>query len=163
MTSYYEGKAKQSVEKENERIAIIESQEASADYGEQVESLIGAEKTLYAKAGVDITSGSPLLQIARTREEGEKAKRKIETLGEMEAAKHRYAGGYAAKAGNMAIMGSAAETGMTIASMMAGGIAGGMGGGGMAGAAKGAVGGIGGGGWGMLLNSLSATSRPQIR
>ena len=38
---------------------------------ERLKKLMGTQRSLYAKAGVDISSGSPLLMLAETAAEGE--------------------------------------------------------------------------------------------
>ncbi len=81
--------------------------------------LIGRQKTLYAKAGVDISSeGSPLEIMTYT---GLEMKRETAEKAKME----RWYGRLAKKAGRMAFYSGIAGGATGIASMVAGGIAGG--------------------------------------
>ncbi len=104
--------------------------------------LIGRQKTLYAKAGVDISSeGSPLEIMTYTKLEME---RETKEKAEME----RWYGRLAKKAGRMAFYSGMVSGGVGISSMVAGGIQGAAGGGGFMGGLRGSLGMGGGGGGG---------------
>jgi hypothetical protein len=63
--------------------------------------LMGRQRSLYAKAGVDLTSGSPLLVLADTAMKAEQEQARISTAGKSEATLDRYYGEMAAYAGKM--------------------------------------------------------------
>ncbi len=56
---------------------------------DKLKRLMGTQRALYAKAGVDITSGSPLLVLADTAAEGEKEAKMIRYGGDVEATQQK--------------------------------------------------------------------------
>jgi hypothetical protein len=64
--------------------------------------LIGQQQALYAKAGVDISSGSPLLIMSQTAAEGELEALNIRYAGENEAQMQRWYGKRAMQAAKLA-------------------------------------------------------------
>ena len=79
-SSYQQGKAQEQAYEYNAQVAEanVQSQKTKAYLDEnqqrnRIKRLMGTQRTLYAKAGVDLTSGSPLLVLADTASEGEKS------------------------------------------------------------------------------------------
>ena len=68
---------------------------------ERLSKLMASQRALYAKAGVDISSGSPLLVLAETAAEGEKEALAIRRGGKEEATLERYYGKQAKRAGKI--------------------------------------------------------------
>ena len=65
-----------------------------ADYEEKesrkrLQALMGTQRTLYAKAGVDLSSGSPLLVLAETAAEGEEEAMNIRWGGDVAVAEEK--------------------------------------------------------------------------
>jgi len=59
------------VEKRNKRQLYAQQQAAEKEARDNLKKLLGQQRALYGKAGVDLYSGSPLLVIAATAEEAE--------------------------------------------------------------------------------------------
>jgi hypothetical protein len=59
---------------------------------EKYNRLMGRQRALYAKAGVDLASGSPLLVMSGTASEGEEEARMIRSGGQSEAERMRMYG-----------------------------------------------------------------------
>lgn len=94
--TYQAGQAQQKAYDYNaalyEQAAVAEKKKAT--YEEEIarsrlKKLIGTQKALYAKAGVDISSGSPLLVMAETAGQGEKDIRMIRYGGDVKAVEQR--------------------------------------------------------------------------
>ena len=99
---YQEGKAAKQAHDYNAKIA-----EQKADYEESQsrqrwKRLIGQQTALYAKAGVDISSGSPLLVLSQQAAEGELEALNIRYAGRNEAELQKWYGKQAKKAGTIA-------------------------------------------------------------
>ena len=73
---------------------------------EKLRKLMAGQRALYAKAGVDISSGSPLLVLAETAAEGEKEALAIRAGGLEEAELERYYGRQAGRAGKVRAAGT---------------------------------------------------------
>ena len=76
----------------NDRNAVQERQKA--DYDEEqsrkrLHILMGTQRALYAKAGVDLSSGSPLLVLAETAAEGEEEAQNIRWQGDVNVAEQK--------------------------------------------------------------------------
>jgi len=76
---YYQGQQQKAAQELNEQMYLDEAEAAQtqAEYEEdlardRLKRLIGQQRTLYAKAGVDLSSGSPLMVLADTQVQGEK-------------------------------------------------------------------------------------------
>jgi hypothetical protein len=76
----------------NERNAVQERQKA--DYDEKqsrkkLATLMSSQRALYAKAGVDLSSGSPLFVLAETASEGEEEAQNIRWFGDVAVAEQK--------------------------------------------------------------------------
>jgi len=114
-SSYQQGKAEQAGYDYNAQVATANAETAKTkaylDENQQrdrLKRLMGTQRTLYAKAGVDLTSGSPLMVLADTASEGEKTALNIRYGGEVSAAEQfnqaqidRFYGSQASSAGTL--------------------------------------------------------------
>ena len=80
-----------------------EKAEVSSD---KYTALIGKERSLYAKAGVDISSGSPLLVAMDTASKGAEEEGRITSAGKEEASLEEFYGRQAAFSGTMGGVGT---------------------------------------------------------
>jgi len=120
---YQSGQAQEKAYKFN---AAIAEQDATAErkkalYEEsqarfRLKQLMGTQRTLYAKAGVDLSSGSPLMVLADTAARGEEDIQMIRYGGDVAVAQQRnraslarFYGSQAGKAGTIGAFGSAAS------------------------------------------------------
>jgi hypothetical protein len=150
-SSYYESRAQASVLKREEQQTAIETEMAQEASAKKFKQLTAEQRTLYGKAGVDITSGSPLLIMADTAAEGELEKERIGWAGYEKRKQLRWYQHVIKHAGDAAMSANATALSAQIIGMAAGGIAGGAAGaaagtGTAAGAVTGAISGAGGGG-----------------
>ncbi len=83
----------------NAKVAREKAAYEEAQSREKLRSLLGTQRALYAKAGVDISSGSPLLVMADTAAKGEEEAQMIKAGGRQESALQRMYGRSAARAG----------------------------------------------------------------
>ena len=127
---YRAGQAQQGAYNYNAQVAESEAGVARVGaareeeiHREKLNRLIGTQKALYAAAGVDISSGSPLLTFMETAEEGEKEAQYIRYGGEVEATSklneaklNRYYGKQASRAGTIGA-GSTFLTGLSQAGL----------------------------------------------
>lgn len=154
---YMQGKALKSIYETQGITSLYESELAAKDVALQNKQILGEEKTLYAKAGVDITSGSPLLVMSDTAGKGAVEVNRAKQQGISGYLTSQYYGKVAKISANMSslsntIMGTW-QTIKTIAMSVAGGATGGV-----AGAIQGANAAGGGGGgvdWKGFLTSIS--------
>ena len=126
VSAYGQYQSGQAQEKAYKQQANIAEQDAAAErkkalYEEQqarfrLKQLIGTQKTLYAKAGVDLASGSPLMVLADTAARGEEDAMMIRYGGDVAVAQQRnqaslarFYGSQASKAGTIGAFGSAAS------------------------------------------------------
>jgi hypothetical protein len=116
--------------------------------------VLGRQRALYAKAGVDMSSESPLLVMENTAAEGNYRARLAEWAGLEENKMDKFYKDVAEHGGNAAMWSNSVSLGLGIGSTVAGGFAGAAGGGGAGGAALGATAGSSGGGWGDLLKKI---------
>jgi len=121
--SIAEGKAQKMMYDRQAEATIIEAGLAQEQIGEEKQAYLGHERTLYAKAGVDISEGSPLLMMEETAKRGELAKERIMWQAKNKYRQLKWAGRLAEKGGNMAAVTEAAKTAATIVSMAVGGFA----------------------------------------
>lgn len=91
---YRQGQAQQQAYEYNAKVAEAnaEAQKTETTYEEQqsherLRRLMGTQRTLYAKAGVDLSSGSPLLVLAETAAEGAEEIQAIRYGGDVAATK----------------------------------------------------------------------------
>jgi len=99
MSAYGQYQSGQAQEKAYKFNAAIAEQDAAAerkkaDYEEgqarlRLRQLIGTQRTLYAKAGVDLASGSPLMVLADTAARGEEDLEMIKYGGDVSVARQR--------------------------------------------------------------------------
>jgi hypothetical protein len=156
-SSYYESRAQASVLKREEQQAAIETQMAQEASGKKFASLSAEERTLYGKAGVDITSGSPLLIMSDTAAEGELEQERIGWAGYEKRKMLRWYQHVIKHGGDAAMSANATALSAQIVESVAGGIAGG--------AAGGVIGGIQGSlnpsaGFSSYLSSLKPSGSP---
>lgn len=85
----------------NMRAAAVERQGAQEEdiVRQRLRKLAAAQRALYAKAGVDLSSGSPLTVLSATAAEGEKEALTIRRGAQEEAGFQRYYGAQARAAG----------------------------------------------------------------
>jgi hypothetical protein len=122
-SSYQEGKA---AKREAEYNAALSDQEAAARiaqgkeeeklHREDLKRLMARQYVLYAKAGVDPTSDSPLLVAAYTMKEGEKEAIKIRQQAKYDAGMLRARGGITRYAGSQAYSAGMVRSGSTLLS-----------------------------------------------
>jgi hypothetical protein len=143
--SYYKSRAEASVYKRQEQEAAIEQQMQEEASAKKYRQLSAEQRTLYGKAGVDITSGSPLLVMADTAAEGELERERIGWAGFEKRHLLRWYQHVVKHAGDAAMSANATSLSAQIIGSIAGGIEGGATGG-LAGGFAGAIRGAGGGG-----------------
>ena len=95
------GRAEQGAYEYNAQITERKTTQEEYNSRTRLRKLMASQRALYAKAGVDITSGSPLMVLADTAAEGEKEALSIRYGGQETAAQQRYYGKQAKKAGTM--------------------------------------------------------------
>jgi len=120
---YQSGQAQEKAYKFNAAIAEQDAaaERKKADYEEgqarlRLRQLIGTQRTLYAKAGVDLSSGSPLMVLADTAARGEEDLQMIKYGGDVAVAQQRnqaslarFYGKQTSQAGTIGAFGSAAS------------------------------------------------------
>lgn len=95
----------------NAAIALRKAQSEEETSRDKFRKLMASQRAKYALAGVDLTSGSPLVVMSLTAAEGEKEALSIRTGGYEEAAQETYYGKTQKKAG-MISAGSTLLTGL---------------------------------------------------
>lgn len=92
----------------NMRAAAIERQGAQEEdvARQRLRKLAASQRALYAKAGVDLSSGSPLTVLSATAAEGEKEALTIRRGAQEEAGFQRFYGGQARAAGKRKAVGT---------------------------------------------------------
>lgn len=118
---YQAGQAEKAAYDYNAAITLQNMQAEMVASQQKYSALVGKQASAYARAGVDLASGSPLLIMAATAARGAQQGKQIEQAGTEEAALQRYYGRIAAWQGKMGGIG-AFLSGMTksIAPLMAG-------------------------------------------
>jgi hypothetical protein len=96
---YKAGQAQKAAYDYNAALAVEEAEGQERDTAEAYTRLIGRQASLYAKAGVDIASGSPLLIMAATAARGAEQEEMIREGGQEKAALYKYYGKQAAWSG----------------------------------------------------------------
>jgi hypothetical protein len=89
---YKQGQAQRSAYDYNANVILENMREQASSSELKFESLMGRQRSLYAKAGVDITSGSPLLILADTAMQASEETGRITESGESQAALQRFYG-----------------------------------------------------------------------
>lgn len=112
---YAKGRTEQSVRESNAEIVLQKSKFEEEKSRKKSKYLMGTQRMLYAKAGVDISSGSPLAVMAYTAQEAGKEAGMIAWGGETEAEQQRAAGRAAERAGKIGGV-STFLTGLSVAS-----------------------------------------------
>jgi hypothetical protein len=119
--AYYAGQQQKAAQEFNEKVyqRDAEAQKVKNKYEEglardRLKRLIGQQRTLYAKAGVDLSSGSPLMVLADTQMQGEQDINMIRYGGDVEVSKSRnratlarFYGNQAGTSGTLSAIGTA--------------------------------------------------------
>lgn len=95
-SKYRAGKAEEGAYKYNAEVALAKAKHEEEQSRTRYQELKGKQAALYAKAGVDLTSGSPLLIMADTAYQEEEEAKYIRAGGTNEALALRYSGKIAA-------------------------------------------------------------------
>lgn len=96
------GEAEQKAYEYNATIALEKAKYEEQLSRDRYERLKGKQRSAYAKSGVDLSSGSPLLVLADTAYQEEEEAQMIRFGGESEAAMQKYYGGMVATRGKQA-------------------------------------------------------------
>lgn len=91
-SKYQEGQVKKEAYEYDARLALKKAGIEEKQTREKYNRLMGRQRALYAKAGVDLASGSPLLVMSGTASEGEEEARMIRSGGQSEAERMRMYG-----------------------------------------------------------------------
>ena len=98
---YQQGQEQKAAYDYNAAVTIQQMRESMQTSEAKYSTLIGRQASAYAKAGVDIASGSPLLVMAHTAAQGGVEQTREYEAGTEEAALQRYYGKVAAFSGTM--------------------------------------------------------------
>jgi len=104
VSQYKKGQAERAAYDYNANITLENMKQEEISSEQKYAELMGRQRSLYAKAGVDITSGSPLLIAVSTAMQEEEEQQRIKTSGESQATMQRYAGEVAEYAGTTGAM-----------------------------------------------------------
>jgi hypothetical protein len=99
---YEAGKEEKAAYQYNADIVMRETEQAEEAAALKSQALLGRQRSLYAKAGVDITSGSPLLIALDTAMQAQKEQARIQQAGTSKATLLRYYGKMAKWRGEVA-------------------------------------------------------------
>lgn len=100
--SYKSGQAQASAGKYNAKLATQQAAQNEETVRNRLRKLLASQRALYAKAGVDLSSGSPVSVLAETAAEGERDALIVRYGGQAEAAQQKM---YASSAKTAGIMG----------------------------------------------------------
>ncbi len=103
---FMQGRQQQGAYNYNADVTLEQMKESEASSQAKYSTLIGRQRSLYAKAGVDIASGSPLLVAVDTAAEGGAEYERIHEAGTRQAEIERYYGKMAAFTGTMGGIGT---------------------------------------------------------
>jgi len=103
---YQAGQAEKAAQDYNATITLQNMSAQMIASQQRYSELVGKQASAYARAGVDIASGSPLLVMAATAARGAQQGEQIEQAGTEEAALQRYYGKIAAWQGEMGGIGT---------------------------------------------------------
>ena len=115
---YKQGQAQEGAYDINSKIALQQMQDEAKASQLKYQNLIGKQRSLYAAAGVDITSGSPLLIAVDTAAQGAEDTDRIKRAGMYQSALDKYYGNMAAFSGTVGGV-STFLTGLTKSGMIA--------------------------------------------
>jgi hypothetical protein len=101
LAQYEKGQAQKAAYDYQADVTIERMKEEEEASREDFTRLMGRQRSLYAKAGVDINSGSPLLVMMDTAMKESMTQQRIQTAGTEEADLQRYSGSIAARAGTV--------------------------------------------------------------
>lgn len=96
---YQAGKAQEQAYEYNAAVAARRGAQEEYEHRLKLEKLMARQRALYAKAGVDMSSGSPLLVLSETAAEGEREALAIRTGAKEESSLERFYGEQARRAG----------------------------------------------------------------
>ncbi len=99
--TYQSGQAQKEAYEYNANVATEKGKYEEEQSRLRLSRLMGTQRALYAKAGVDLSSGSPLLTLAETAYQGEQEAQNIRRGYKSEATINRFYGVQASKAGTM--------------------------------------------------------------
>jgi len=116
--TYAKGQAEKAAYDYDAEITIEQMHEKAATSEEEYSALMGRQRALYAKAGVDVASGSPALVLADTAYKESISQQRIKRAGEQKAALLRWEGEEAAHAGTFGAL-STFLTGLGTSAMSA--------------------------------------------
>ena len=106
MSQFEAGQAGKAAYGYNAQIAKEEAQDKASTTEQSYDKLMGRQASLYAKAGVSLTSGSPLLVMTATAAQKGKEESEIKRSGQEQANLDRYYGKQTAFAGTMGGVGA---------------------------------------------------------
>jgi hypothetical protein len=119
---YESGQQQKQADDYNADVTLQQMQDQMQTSEAKYSNLIGRQASAYARAGVDIASGSPLLMMAHTAAQGGVEQESEYQAGTEEAALQRYQGKVAAFSGTMAgvstFISGLTKAGTSIASIM---------------------------------------------
>ena len=98
---YKQGQAQRAAYDYNANVALDKMKESASASELQFSRLMGRQRSLYAKAGVDISSGSPLLVLADTAMQESEEQERIRRSGQSEYDIQKFYGETAGYAGTM--------------------------------------------------------------
>lgn len=101
IAQYKAGQAEKAADEYNADVILRKMAEDEAASRAEFSRLMGRQRSLYAKAGVDISSGSPLLVLADTAMKEETEAQRIRKAGTDQANLQRYYGRVAAYRGKV--------------------------------------------------------------
>ncbi len=99
VSAYRSGQAQKEAYKYSSEIARRKGQQEEQIHRDKLRKLMSSQRALYAKAGVDLSSGSPLLLLTETAEEGERDAIRIRHGAKEESNLGKYYGRQARRAG----------------------------------------------------------------
>jgi hypothetical protein len=115
---YEQGQEQKGAYDYNSDVTLQQMQQKMSTSEAKYSNLIGRQATAYARAGVDIASGSPLLMMAHTAAQSGAEQESESQAGTEEAALQKYYGKVAAWSGTISSI-STAISGLSQAGMMA--------------------------------------------
>lgn len=98
---YASAQTQEKAYKYNEAITKRKGAQEEQAHRDRLRKLLSSQRALYAKAGVDLSSGSPLLVMEETAYEGEKEALAIRTGAQEESSLLRFYGSSASRAGTI--------------------------------------------------------------
>jgi hypothetical protein len=99
-----QGSAEQAAYNYNAKVTLANMTQEEIASERKFAGLMGRQRALYAKAGVDIASGSPLLVLADTAMQAKTEQDRIQTAGESQSEIQKYYGRMASYKGKVGAM-----------------------------------------------------------